>query len=435
MKRNTNENKIVFLIWFVSLVLITISIFTSPILSIAALLIMIISFVFLSPEKSLVLLFGILPYANIFKYKPETTSFFTIAEILLVLILVIKIKKIKLFPLSCLIILFGYTLITSANNLNLLLIIKVFSAFLLIYYSVRLIKINDFKQLTLLLTISTIITLILSNNSWYFSFLSNYFSDLNYYNDGFSSSNIVRSSGFMGDPNYCAMLIIVVITILCVLYYHKDIGNIFWLFIVLLVPLGMLTYSKSYFLCLVVLVFLMIIFVIFPKHKVWAVCCLAIVPILAFFVFSGKFESVNMILDRFNADDITTGRNDLNIAFLNHIVSSPSNLILGSGIGSSRIVGVSNTVHNIYIELFYKYGLLGSSLFILTLFSLFPRRFKTTKYKVVNFFPLCFVVIMYFFLAGIEMFEFPFYIILSFVSLNYKTSFNKTNMNIIGCEV
>jgi O-antigen ligase len=236
------------------------------------------------------------------------------------------------------------------------------------------------------------------------------------------ASDTLRMSGFIGDPNYCGMLIVMSIALLCVLYFYKKIKNEFWLFIVFLIPLGFFTYSKSYFLCVSVLVFFLIVTVLIPKHKIWGLISIFAVAIVISMALSGKIEIINTILERFLADDITTGRSDLNNYYLHYIWNNPMTLIFGEGMSADRIVSAGNNVHNFYIDAVFKFGLVGCLIFILTLCSSIGFTIdKKEKRKFVNYIPLIFLVVLYFALAGITRYELPFYVAIVFLSINFNS--------------
>ena len=264
--------------------------------------------------------------------------------------------------------------------------------------------------------------LLLSTNQRYLSYVENYFTDLNYYIDSTGhATDTLRVSGFFGDPNYCAVLIVLVLSMLCVLYYYKAIGAEFWLHTAFLVPLGFLTYSKSYFLCIAFFVIMLILFVLLPKHKCWALISLVGVGVTVWLVANGKIEIINKIIERFAQGDLTTGRTALNQAYLQYIYDNTKVLLFGDGISADRFSGVSNNVHCLYIEVLYKLGIVGTGVYGGTLVATLSKEKKRVKRHFVNYLPLVFFLLMFGFLAGVVNYALPFYIMIVALTFNYTS--------------
>ena len=76
-----------------------------------------------------------------------------------------------------------------------------------------------------------------------------------------------------------------------------------------------------------------------------------------------------------------------------------------------------NNVHNLYIEILFRLGIIGGLLFIITIINCFPK--KHTKCKLVNYLPTIFMLVMYMALAGMNDYGLFYYILLSGVSVLY----------------
>jgi hypothetical protein len=87
MFKAIKENKILYITWMALILLVALSVVLSSYLTLIALAVFVLFCVFRSVNQSCVLLFGLIPFAYIFKLSPGTTSFFTICEILMVLII------------------------------------------------------------------------------------------------------------------------------------------------------------------------------------------------------------------------------------------------------------------------------------------------------------------------------------------------------------
>ncbi len=414
-------NRRLFSIWFISLVCIALGVVTTPYLSVISLLLFFVALLIFQAEEILALLFGLLPFANIFKLSTASISLFTICEIGAVIYLLLK-KQLKVSQFFMLMALTVYLIISSSNNLNYLTIIKVIVGFILIGFAMSTFTQYGLKQSARMLSLSTIAMLLLSTNQRYLSYVEKYFNDLDYYIDSTGhATDTLRVSGFFGDPNYCAVLIVLVLSLLGVLYYYKAIGTEFWLYAALLVPLGFLTYSKSYFLCIVLFVIMFILFVLFPKHKCWALVSLIGIGVAVWLVINGRIEAINMILARFVQGNLTTGRTALNQVYLQYIYDNTKVLFFGDGISADRFSGASNNVHCLYIEILYKLGIIGAGLYCGTLVATLSKAKKQIERRFVNYLPLVFFLLMFGFLAGAVNYALPFYIIIVALTFNYTS--------------
>jgi len=256
--------------------------------------------------------------------------------------------------------------------------------------------------------------MVVTLNKTYLEYIFPYFEEINYIfaKDG---TPMIRAGGFFGDPNYCALFLLLTLAILCTLYYHKQIKTEFWLLFVPIAALGFFTYSKSYFLCFAALILFLIIFVLFPKHKVWATLSIIALGALLVLVFSGKIETVNIIFDRFKEEDLTTGRLELNRIYLDYIWKNPVTMFFGEGLGAPTL-DRGHIVHNLYIESLFSFGMVGCGLYLLVL-GLGIGTLKAKSQNVASCLPMIFVMVMYFFLAGITSYELAFYIAIAFLTL------------------
>ena len=418
---SAQPNRRLFSIWFISLLCIALGVITTPYLSVISLLLFFVALLIFQAEEILALLFGLLPFANIFKLSTASISFFTICEIGAVIYLLLK-KQLKVSQFFMLMALTVYLIISSLNNLNYLTIIKVIVGFILIGFAMSTFTQYGLKQSARMLSLSTIAMLLLSTNQRYLSYVEKYFTDLDYYIDSTGhATDTLRISGFFGDPNYCAVLIVLVLSLLSALYYYKAIGTEFWLHAAFLVPLGFLTYSKSYFLCIVLFLIMLILFVLFPKHKCWALISLVGIGVAVWLVINGRIEAINMILARFAQENLTTGRTALNQVYLQYIYDNTKVLFFGDGISADRFSGASNNVHCLYIEILYKLGIIGAGLYCGTLVATLSKAKKQIERRFVNYLPLVFFLLMFGFLAGTVNYALPFYIIIVALTFNYTS--------------
>ncbi|MGM9682373.1 MAG: hypothetical protein ACI3XQ_02115, partial [Eubacteriales bacterium] len=226
----TKADKKLYIIWAMALLSIALGVLTTNYLSLIAMALFCVAVFFSSSEDMLSFLVGMLPFANIFKLSPDSMSLFTVCEMIAVLFLVMRVK-IRFSWLISTLILAAYMLAFSFNNFNILTIIKVIVGFILIGSAVFIYTRKGIVRSARMLSLSTIIMLLLSSNSKYCSYVEPYLNDLDYLIDSTGhATDTLRISGFMGDPNYCSVLIIMVLSLLCVLYYFKSIGVEFWVY-------------------------------------------------------------------------------------------------------------------------------------------------------------------------------------------------------------
>ena len=424
MIHTIKSNQKLYLIWFIMTICIIFSVMSTSLLSVAALGIFLISVLFMSTGDIFSLLFGLIPLANIFKLGPGSTSFFTLCEIALIMAVILKKREIKTSLVIAVIALLSYMMIFSYKNISILTFIKVLVGFCMFSFSTYIVDEKNIKNAAYLLALSTIVMLLLSLTPSYFAYVEPFFDDLNYYVDSTGhATEVMRNSGFFGDPNYCALHIVVTMSLLCLLYYYKKMGTEFWVIFALLVSMGFFTYSKSYFLCVALLILFLIIFVLFPKHKLWACISVIGIAVVISLALSGRIEGFNMIFERCTSGgDLTTGRISLNETYLSYIWNDVKVLLCGAGITVEHFIGAGNNVHNIYIELFFKMGVIGSIVYLTSLFAVLSNSKKSVlkeKKKFVNYIPLIFVLLMYYFLAGILNYAMPFYVIIAYLAINY----------------
>lgn len=412
-------------LWALSVSCMLIGVITTSFLSVIPFIVFVYVLFCENEREASVLLFSWIPFANIFKLTPSSTSLLTICELLLVVRHCVT-RRVEIRFFLLLVSSAAYFMAFSVENFQFLTILKAIIAFYLVYYYVRNTSKEDIIEIAQLTSIGLFITMFLTMNQQYLSHIIPYLNDLDYVIDSEGhASDLMRMSGFIGDPNYCATMILMVVSLLCVLYYNKSIGNDFWLYSAGLLILGFFTYSKSFFLCVTVLVVLLILFVLIPKHKVWAL--LMIAGCVGFFVMvkAGYFMAVQTILQRFTQGTLLTGRADLNKDYIEYISNHTKVLFFGDGVTAERYVGARNNVHNMYIEIVYKLGIVGVMLYIMTLLDAFGVRFLHVKIRrsvaYVNYIPLLFFCVLFMFLAGVTCYALPFYYCIIYFGVCFQT--------------
>lgn len=433
-----NRKKLFISIYILSVLLIIFAPFVGKALIFIATFLFVFSLVSLPNIYSYSLLYGLFPFASIYKLSPESFSFFTICEILfflkIIFELLIKQKSIKCNTT----LLIGLTftvlhIILFSTQIPYLDIVKLIVHISLVAYYFRTISsYEDRKQSCKMIgycfSISMLIMMLVSLNNTYINLVSEYLRIIKY---DFAGNLLIRNSGLMGDPNYCSMAIMVSLTFITVLYRYKWIKYEFWLLAIPLFLLGFTTLSKAYFLTAIVFLIILLFLVLFPKHKKYlAILLCIIVASVIPPIMRGQIEIINQILYRFSTTDLYTGRDMLAQRYLGYIFSNIDVLFFGKGFDAPILTELKLGVHNLYIELLYRLGIIGSIFFIITIISCFPK--KTTKGKLVNYIPAIFIFVMYVFLAGVRRYELFYYILLSGITiLNIKEFKEECKKNIM----
>lgn len=425
METKEFSNKRAYLFSLIIVTLIILNAYVGKIASIAAFSLFLVSTVFLQKIDLYVILFAIFPFANLFKTSPSAMSLMTVCEIILFALIFLEYVQGKLkvktsFLLSLLA--FGiYLLVGFFSTMSFPIVVKMLIRPVLLYYMFN----SDFSiekkravtiGIVYTLSVSMILMMTVSLNT---SFMERIVDYLRVVQMRSGLQELTRNGGLLDDPNYCSLAILMTLSLLSVLYYSKKIGNAFWLLSIPLIVMGITTYSKSYFICIVVYVVLLIMFILFPKHLGWGVIISIVVVMLAFAIMSGRIEAINVILERFNARDVTSGRTVLNAIYWEYLRENPIKMLFGNGIAVHTISGYNN-VHNLFLECLYKLGIAGSAIYSFVIGSCLYEKGK--KRKIIVYIPALFMVVMYFALAGLVAFELIYYLMICGIAAKYTQS-------------
>lgn len=411
-----NQKMVVVSAYIMMLLSVVLSPFLGSVAIIFAVVIFCISCFFLNYQYAYVLLFGMFPFANIFKLDPSSFSMITLCEVILCAVVLIekfilqKNLKINFRFFISLVLMCIAIFLFSVNTFSLSLFLKLIVKTLLIFYFFN--NRNDFKLkeqtfiwITFALSIGMIVMMFVSRSPYYFDSVIDYLRVVKYD----SESDLIRNSGLMIDPNYCSIAIIITVSVLAVNYYFEKINLSFWLLSIPLFLIGFTTYSKSYFLCAIIFLFFFSAIVLFPTHKSFLLCFVIVVAVFLVLAFRGKIDAINLVMARFKEGDLTTGRSYLNQVYIDYIISDMKVLLFGEGYSVAEL-SWTNNVHNLYIETLFKLGIVGTILYILLIKSCFPPIKK--KIKAIVLLPVFFAIVMYAALAGLASYELMYYIII-----------------------
>ncbi len=180
-----------------------------------------------------------------------------------------------------------------------------------------------------------------------------------------------RFQGLTGNPNYYSldvnMAIAMVLSIPTLM--QQKFKKIEYVFLLLLLLVGIMTISKSFFLGLAVTFF----FYLFSSRsikQIWrSVGIILILCVVLIYLYVSGNEYLSAVLTRFESSDdsmsaLTSSRSDIWGEYLGFMIKNPLLLIFGSGIQATPLNG--HYTHNLYIESLYYIGIMGVC--ILTMF-------------------------------------------------------------------
>lgn len=227
------------------------------------------------------------------------------------------------------------------------------------------------------------------------NFLKTFMSDV--YVKGYTNSNIsFRYPGLFGDPNYLGFNTIL-LTILFAANFkqfrHKILALALFVSLHLFAIIGM---SKNYLIALVIIALVLLLRITFNnKYGIYYFLGTLVISLILFVALEGvllptikRFVFLDTREGFLNA--ITTERSTLVSYYLSEFLRRPSSFIIGNGIWKSMLDSGSSS-HNIYISLFWYFGLFGTLFYILYFCSLL--NFKVIKkdfYSIVFLFVVAF---------------------------------------------
>lgn len=209
---------------------------------------------------------------------------------------------------------------------------------------------------------------------------------------GYGTDVTKMSVGF--NPNYLAYICLACIEGLAFNIIRKKHRFIDILLIVLLGFFGLFTMSKKFILCAVI--FLVLLFLASDKAKskirIFLVSTLLVLSIglILYYCFPTIYEN---LISRFNADDLSTGRESIFQFYMNELTSDIKLLLFGVGLQSyeykllTTYPGAS-IPHNGFQELLVMWGVFGLVVFVIFIVNLLIQAKSINKnIKFVNYIP------------------------------------------------
>ena len=190
---------------------------------------------------------------------------------------------------------------------------------------------------------------------------------------------VYRFRGLFRDPNYYMMMLVIGIALLLKLRDCGRIGRVpFFAMSLCMGALGILTYSKTFFLVLLLLVCVYILWQFRNGKVLWGLTLIFSMAVCVSVVMVWEDSPFQVVLTRLlaadNMDELTTGRTTVYADYLGEILSGPDRFLLGAGMAAE---GLIKDPHNYYIEVAYYTGVIGLALmvgFYLAMIDIMRRR-------------------------------------------------------------
>lgn len=367
-----------FFIWFSLLVAFAVALFQTLNSSVGLMISLIIFGVFLVyatvRDMAMPVLLFFLPWSTLLKLRPGTISMYTIVLVAVLLILFFRnIKKfpvLHIFPAALLFVLsFAVKVVTDDPIDNGYIL---FFACLLLFPLIASEKEKEYDFYTLIVFFSLgIISAALSAQQLViFPTISRYITVHSY-------DELIRLSGYYGDPNfYAAHITAAIAGALVLLLNEAKLSRKILLYIILLALMycGFLSVSKSFILLFACLVLFWVIEFLSRRGKFLGklVMIMALLIVGLFILSSTLFtDLVEMMIGRLLGDksisDFTTRRTDLWLSYFMEFEDKPSLLFFGKGFSDELVNNLAS--HNIIIQSIYQFGIPGLTFLIIWFFA------------------------------------------------------------------
>jgi O-antigen ligase len=370
-------------------------------------LLAVLSLFVLNYKNFLPLLFFFLPFAPILKINPGSVSVYAIAALCIGMLYSLKIRfrydsKILLIVLGLVgvSILAKYTMI---NSVTVDYFVFIFLILIIPNYIKTYRSSLNVERTIAYFVIGVVIASIASQQLMSLSSLQPY---INVYQ--WEKMDLTRLSGFYGDANYHAALILAAINSLLILLikYTGRTRIIIYFVILSLIYLGSLTVSKSFILFLLVTVSIWLLGYLSIKgetrSKLVIIPAIAILSVLIMntTIFQSQFK---MYQTRFSmtsdTSSLTTGRSEIFQNYYDYLVQNQYSLILGQGYSQVYYNTFEyRASHNTIIQTVYQFGIIGFMFIIMwfirfnTISKKYRHRLKlNTKVFVAAIFAACYL--------------------------------------------
>lgn len=243
-----------------------------------------------------------------------------------------------------------------------------------------------------------------------------------------------RFLALCANPNQLQVMCAIGISVVITLFFNKNLKiyesiSLLLIFIVA----GFFTLSKSFIVCILINVLIAFILLLKKYQKQRKIIC--VVSIICVFAFVGLFyNKISAIFQRFTAgfddslvDAIFTGRFSIWQQYLSAWAHNVGTIFFGCGVTAGEIVSLGT--HNVYINLLYRFGIIGIVLIgVLTFIYIKNLNIKIKRISLINI--LAFVMmLLLFFVENLLVMKYSLIFLLSVMIL-----FSENKSNIKGVE-
>lgn len=174
-------------------------------------------------------------------------------------------------------------------------------------------------------------------------------------------SNVIRFYGLFQDPNYYSMLLITALSLMMKLKDSRNIGWVAFIFgSLILIACGILTYSKTFFLMLILLVGVYLVWQFWNKkvfRGFFLTLCIVIVGGVLLLSEGSPFAVVlTRLTSSSDLGELTTGRSDVFVRYWRAITKSVGSVLFGAGLAAGNL---ERDPHNLFLEIAYYLGSVG----------------------------------------------------------------------------
>lgn len=182
----------------------------------------------------------------------------------------------------------------------------------------------------------------------------------------FFGSSFIRFYGLFQDPNYYSMLLITALALQVKLKDAKCIGWFSFILVsLLLIVCGVLTYSKTFFIMLVLLLCVYLVWQFWNKKVFRSILLALCIVIVGGVLLNAEGSPFAVVLTRLtsatNLGELTTGRSDVFVTYFNAITDNLGSAFFGAGLGADNL---GRDPHNLFLEITYYLGVVGLVLLI-----------------------------------------------------------------------
>lgn len=322
-------------------------------------------------QQAVLVLMFFFPFSPLLKLQPGTVSFFTIALVAVYLVYIVfsnrNITIVHFVPALLITILNLIVKVYKGYSIDNSFILFTVSLFVVPFLCKEINNKYDFYWLTVFFSVGIIFAAVSAEMLIGFPTITRYI-------ETHSLLDIIRLSGYYGDPNfYSAHITAALSGVLVLLLNNKSKTRTVCLLVLTLLLLycGFLSVSKSFLLVTITIAFFYFITLMFKSGKlsVKIVTMLTIVGAVVFLLSSTLFtDLVSMMVSRLgmggdNLSDFTTGRIDLWQQYLTAFSEDPLLFLFGNGY--TKVFINDRSSHNTIIQLVFQFGLVGGLMLLI----------------------------------------------------------------------